>query len=84
MNETDRKIISNLEDELSHRGSQRATETLMKEDFCLANRIYPPLIDNDRITQYEVKLESKVCLCCTNYKNFGGFYYCFVNKVVKK
>ena len=58
----------------------------LKEDFCRDNRIYPALIDkagqdyNDRIIQYEVKIEGKVCLCCTNYKNFGGFYYCFVSK----
>ena len=55
----------------------------LKEDFCRNNRIYPAL-DNDRIIQYEVKIEGKVCLCCDNYKNFGGFYYCFVSKDVKK
>ena len=56
----------------------------LKEDFCRNNRIYPALTDNDRIIQYEVKIEGKVCLCCDNYKNFGGFYYCFVSKDVKK
>jgi hypothetical protein len=56
----------------------------LKEYFCRNNRIYPALIDNDRIIQYEVKIEGKVCLCCDNYKNFGGFYYCFVSKDVKK
>jgi len=48
------------------------------EELCKENREVKPFFEDKGIIGYELKAKLQICEGCKNYKEFGGFYNCYV------
>ena len=54
------------------------------EELCKENREVKPFFEDKGIIGYELKAKLQICEGCKNYKEFGGFHYCYLMKTIRE